>query len=83
MSKSRKILFKFRSDDSCADGLDPWELNEKCLKGQTQGLVSKSVTDHNDGESVFIELEFETRLHMKNWVEGQVDPSYYPIATQL
>ena len=83
MSNSKRIIFNFRSDDSRADGLDPWALSEKCIKGDTQGLATKVVIYHNDGESVSIELEFESRLFMKLWVEKEVDPSYYPIATQL
>lgn len=83
MSNSKRIIFNFRSDDSKADGLDPWELNGLCIKGDTQGLASKTVIDTNDGEAVSIELEFEDRLFMRNWVDKYVDPSFYPVATQL
>lgn len=83
MSNSKRIIFNFRSDDSMADGLDPWALNQLCIKGETQGLVSKTVVDTNDGESVSIELTFESRLLMKMWVESEVSQSYFPIATQL
>lgn len=83
MSKSRKILFSFRSDDSNADGLDPWELNEKCVKGEVTGLEAKTVVDMNDGEAVTIELTFDTRDAMSNWFDANVSESYYKIAMQL
>ncbi|AUS02037.1 hypothetical protein NVP3058O_119 [Vibrio phage 3.058.O._10N.286.46.B8] len=81
-SNSKKILFKFLSDDSKSDGLDPWELSEKCVKGETQGLESKTVIDYNDGETVTIELEFDSRELMSMWVDT-ISPSYFPIAIQL
>lgn len=83
MSQSKAIRFTFASDDSRADGLDPWALNEKCIKGSVSGLESKTVVDVNDGERVVIELYFNSRDALIAWFDANVDRLYYPIALQI
>lgn len=83
MSECRKIRFVFESDDPRADGLDPWELNEKCIKGETSGLEHKEVIDENDGESVTIELHFDNRDMLREWFDNNVAEPYYKVAIQI
>lgn len=69
-------------DPKCV-GLDINELLNLCLCGETIGLAHKSVTDINDGEHVTVELHFEERILLSEWVESKLPKCYYKVATQI